>query len=55
MILYIGGGITAAKFFGKYDKDKGGTLDRSEFRKAVRLGMKVPLSLLYICTIMAYI
>ena len=26
----------------RYDRDKGGTLDAAEFKKAVRLGMKIP-------------
>ena len=44
--LYGGGGSTASKFFDKYDKDRGGTLDAAEFKKAVRLGMKVAPSVL---------
>ena len=35
-------GTTPAEFFAKYDRDKGGTLDAAEFRKALRLGMKIP-------------
>ena len=34
-------GTTAKKFFAKYDKDKGGTLDAAEFKKVVRTAMKV--------------
>ena len=26
----------------RYDRDRGGTLDAAEFKKAVRLGMKIP-------------
>ena len=26
----------------RYDRDKGGVLDAAEFKKAVRLGMKIP-------------
>ena len=43
-------GSTPQKVFSRYDKDRGGTLDAAEFKRMVRVGMKVSFSAVIIST-----
>ena len=43
-------GSTPQKVFSRYDKDRGGTLDAAEFKRMVRVGMKVCFSIVIIST-----